>query len=236
MQQPLVRPPLDGGPIYTETSSPGIVAEPFNATSALLYVAIGLYWGQRLWRQRPVHGLLRFAVPILALGGVGGTLYHGLRTSRAFLVMDYGAILLLALAASGTFAQKLLGSWWRVLALLGLVVAAQQALLGAARAGQLSLSVSVAVSLSYVLVALAIAVPLGIYTLREAPALRGRLAIIILLYAVGLALRALDARAAGYLSTGTHWLWHVFGACATTLLIGLIERLLRVPVPATDRS
>ncbi|HWO11725.1 MAG TPA: hypothetical protein VNN80_19660 [Polyangiaceae bacterium] len=226
MQQPLVRPPLDGGPIYTETGSPGMVAEPFNAASALLYLALGVYWGLRLRRRGQTHGLLRFAVPVLTLGGLGGTLYHGLRTSRFFLIMDYGAIVLLALAASGTFARKLLGSWRPVLIILALVIAAQQGLVGAARAGQLGASVSTAINLSYVVVALTIAVPLGIYTVREAPRLRRRLALIVLLYAVGLSLRALDTRTAGVLSMGTHWLWHVVGAAATALLLDLVEQLL----------
>jgi uncharacterized protein (DUF486 family) len=228
--QPLVRPPLDGGPIYTETHRPGVVAEPFNAASALLYVGLGVYWWLRLRRRGHTPGLLRLAVPVLTLGGVGGTLYHGLRTSRVFLIMDYGAILVLALAASGTFAQRLLGSWWRVFVCLSLVVAAQQSLLAAARTGALGWSMPAAINLSYVMVALTIAVPLSIYTLREAPQLGWRLGTIVLTYAVGLAFRSLDARAASILSSGTHWLWHVFGACATTLLISLIERLLRGPV------
>lgn len=118
--------PLDGGPSYAETRAWGLVVEPFNAASALLYVVVGGYWCVRLWRRRPSHWLLPLSVPILTLGGVGGTLYHAFRNWRGFLIMDYAAIAILAVAASGTFAQRLLGAWWRVLAILATVVGAQQ--------------------------------------------------------------------------------------------------------------
>src|SRR5436190_11098274 len=92
---PLDRGP-DRGPLYTETPGElkagqpfhGTVAEPWNATTAFLFVLIVVYWVARLRGRLIRHPFLAVTLPLLFVGGVGGTLYHGLRTWQGFFWMD----------------------------------------------------------------------------------------------------------------------------------------------------
>src|SRR5688500_16819572 len=77
---------LDRGPRYTETPrdpyAPDAppVAEPWNAVTAALFVALAVGWLVRLRGRYRNFPFLVCCVPILLVGGIGGTLYHGLRT------------------------------------------------------------------------------------------------------------------------------------------------------------
>src|SRR3954471_21330001 len=82
----------DHGPLYTETPAelkagapyPGTIAEPWNAATAFLFVLIVVYWVARLRGRLKRHSFLAVALPLLFVGGVGGTLYHGLRNWVGF--------------------------------------------------------------------------------------------------------------------------------------------------------
>jgi len=127
----------DGGPRYTETpadpyaADAPYVAEPWNAVTASFFVFIAIAW---LWRLRGRYRQFPFllgCLPILLAGGVGGTLYHGLRTERFYFLLDVIPIQLLALGGSVFIAVGLwsrhrwlapLGAAGLHLALAGLVV------------------------------------------------------------------------------------------------------------------
>src|SRR5438552_7211899 len=98
----------DHGPIYTETPAeirdgqpyPGLVAEPWNTATAFLFVLIVVFWFIRLRGKLFQHPFLAVALPILLVGGIGGTLYHGLRNWVGFFRMDVIPIYLLGAAVS----------------------------------------------------------------------------------------------------------------------------------------
>src|SRR2546429_7957798 len=102
----------DPGPLYTEPPVelktgqpfPGGIAEPWNAATALLFVLIVVYWGGRLRGRLKEYPFLAVTLPLLFVGGVGGTLYHGLRCWVGFFLMDVLPIFLLGLILSGY--------WW----------------------------------------------------------------------------------------------------------------------------
>ena len=131
--------PVDGGPVYTETRFDRLVAEPFNAASAVLFLIVALHWWRRVWPERARQRLIVWAAPILAIGGLGGTLYHAFRVWRGFLLMDFLPIVILTLMSGAYFARRYLGSWWRVAALLLPMVATPQVLLYLARQGVITL-------------------------------------------------------------------------------------------------
>ena len=58
------------------------------------------------------------------IGGIGGTLYHGLRTESAYLTMDWAPISILTLSAVIWFLNKLVKSkiWVLLIALSGFLV------------------------------------------------------------------------------------------------------------------
>ena len=93
---------LDRGPRYTETPpdpyapDAPLIAEPFNAATAALFVAIAVAWLVRLRGRYGRYPFLMCCLPILLVGGVGGTLYHGLRTHRLYFYLDVLPIQVLA--------------------------------------------------------------------------------------------------------------------------------------------
>jgi hemolysin III len=67
----------DGGPLYTETNFDHFIREPFNATTAVLYLFLAIYWIIQIQKNKNLQSrFLMFALPVLAIGGIGGTLFH----------------------------------------------------------------------------------------------------------------------------------------------------------------
>jgi hypothetical protein len=217
--------PVDGGPVYTETRFDRLVAEPFNAASAVLFLFVALHWWRRVWPKRHEQRLIVWAAPILAIGGVGGTLYHAFRVWRGFLLMDFLPIVVLTLMSGAYFARQHLGSWWRVAALLLPVVAAPQVFFYLAREGVIALPLGMFVNLSYAVLGLIAVGPLTWVTLRYAYRHWRWLPLTIGSFALALGCRAADRYAGDVLPIGTHWLWHVFGAVATAAILELVYRV-----------
>src|SRR5947209_1228716 len=82
----------DKGPIYVETNLNRFIREPFNAVTALAFVVLVIVWLVRLRGRYRQHPFLMACLPILLAGGIGGTLYHGLRRWPAMLVLDVAPI------------------------------------------------------------------------------------------------------------------------------------------------
>ncbi len=216
----------DGGPRYAETDLDRIIAEPWNAASALLFLVIVAYWIVKLrgrYRQAP---FLTCCLPLLAAGGIGGTLYHAFRSSRFFFLLDVLPIGLLCLAVSIYLWIRLSPRWWHLL----LVLAAY----GATALARPELPTPVAINLSYIMLALFILLPLGFFVWRTRGRDAGWVALALGCFVVAIFFRAADAWWP-LLPMGTHWLWHVFGAGACAALAEYLYRLetaaLRSPAP-----
>jgi hypothetical protein len=118
----------DRGPRYTETpadpyaADAPFVAEPWNAVTASFFVFIALAWLWRIRGRARDFPFLVMCLPILLAGGIGGTLYHGLRTRQAYFLLDVIPIQLLALAGSVFIAIGLWGHhrWLTILGIVGL--------------------------------------------------------------------------------------------------------------------
>ncbi len=197
----------DGGGRYTETDLSRLIVEPWNGASAFLFLLIVGYWAYRLRGQYREHIFLSVALPVLAIGGIGGTVYHAFRLHQVFLVMDWLPIMILCLAASVYFFIKSLGSWvhaaWIVggaFVLQGLMFRYQW------------LPMQLAINVNYTLMALLILVPTGLM-LWQTQFRAGRwVGYALASFALAITCRALDPEA--LLPMGTHFLWHVFGAAA----------------------
>ncbi|MEO1655950.1 MAG: hypothetical protein AAFU64_20580, partial [Bacteroidota bacterium] len=90
----------DGGPIYAETNLQHMFVEPWNAISSLSFFIPVFYWAGTLIKKYRSYPFLSFCIPLMALGGLGSTLYHAFRNSYFLLLLDVMPILLLTLAVS----------------------------------------------------------------------------------------------------------------------------------------
>lgn len=216
----------DGGPLYTETPAEmkaglpfsGSVAEPWNAATAFLFVLIVVYWAGRLRGRLKHHPFLVVSLPLLFVGGVGGTLYHGLRNWVGFFLMDVLPIYLLGLIVSVY--------WWirlgpRVRHLLAMVVvlAFLQLL------GQWQLPTPWAIQLSYAMLAMLIIVPLALVMIRTRARHWQWVATSFACFGIAWFFRIADTLDPPLLPMGTHWLWHTFGAATTFALAEYVYKI-----------
>jgi len=227
----------DGGPVYTETPHeirthkpyPGLVAEPWNAATAFLFVLVAGFWFVRLRGRLRRYPFLAISLPILLVGGIGGTLYHGLRNWVGFFLMDVIPIYLLGLIVSVYWWVRL-GPRVRHLLAMVLVLAFVQVV------GAWQLPPHWAINVSYAMLALLIVAPLSLVLIRTRFRHAGWVATAFVAFGIAWFFRLADAWDDPVLPMGTHWLWHTFGAATTAALteyVYLIEGVnLRKPVPA----
>lgn len=217
--------PNDFGPIYTETL-PGLAAgtlpvEPWNTWSNSIFVLllVHIVFRTRLDYQR--HPLIVISLPILAIGIIGGTVYHATRSHFVWLFMDFMPILILTSAAALAFWREVVGKWPQAI-LLFLLVGVSGRVLGFALATERS----VQISLGYLSAALSILLPLVILVRRAKWRGLGLLCGIVLAFASAVACRMLDrAGAPSPLPMGTHFLWHIFGGASVWMLMLLVVGL-----------
>ena len=187
----------------------GWVAEPWNTASACLFVIISVAWLFALRGRYRQHPFLTMCLPILATGGVGGVLFHGLRQYRAFFLMDVIPIYLLGMVVS-VWLWVRLGP--RLLHLIGMIV-----FLGILQLlGHFQLPVHWAINLSYACLAILVILPLALALVRTRFRHGGWVYTAFVCFAIAWTCRGIDPKR--LLPMGTHWLWHVFGAATTASL------------------
>lgn len=217
--------PNDFGPIYTETL-PGLAAgllpiEPWNTWSNIVFIILFIHIAFRTRLDYRRYQLIVTSLPLLAIGIIGGTVYHATRSHVLWLFMDFMPILILTSAAALAFWREVIGTWPRAI-LFFLLVAASGRALGFAFA----LERSIQISLGYLSAALSILLPLAILVRRVKWRGLGLLCGIVLTFSAAVACRMLDrAGTPSPFPMGTHFLWHVFGGASVWMLMLLVIRL-----------
>jgi hypothetical protein len=197
--------PQDGGPFYAETPvhiEPGQwLIEPWNAFSSLLIVAPAIYFLWQLRGRYKANLFLTLCIPLLIAGGMGSTLFHGLRIHTFFLRMDVFPTMLLFLAITAYFWAKALRSWWAAVGIMLLSF-------GLMWLGYQYLPMGMRVNVGYFLRGTLFFLPVMIVLLRTK--FRHALWVFGSLAAFGAALgfRYADKLSTDVLPMGTHFLWH----------------------------
>jgi hypothetical protein len=222
----------DNGPRYKETPADPyapdapFVAEPWNAVTASFFVWIVLAWAVRLWGRYARFPFLTSCLPILLVGGVGGTLYHAFRTRRAYFYLDVVPISVLALAGAAYLSVRLWGRRGYLYLLLSLV-----GYIGFSGLFFLVLNPvfptlrTVSVNATYAALAAVVVIPLGAALVRSRFRHAGLVAAAVASFGIAWFCRLVDGSGLTDLPMGTHWLWHTFGALTTGLLIEYFYRV-----------
>lgn len=211
----------DGGPIYWETNLNEWIVEPYNALSAIPFIAIALYWLIKVRGQYSRFWFVSIASLFLLVGGVGGTVFHAFRTYPIFLMMDYMPIFLLTYAASIYFLFQILPKQWMVFVVLPLFLAIQW------MNYQLIENRAIAINISYVLLAAFVLIPTGVY-LKRTIFRHGQYVVLALIsFLLAISFRYLDHF--GLTPIGTHFLWHLFGAITCHLMFYYMYWVTRLP-------
>lgn len=204
--------PLDSGPIYAETrlyDGAGLV-EPWNVWSNLLFFVIVLFWAWRVLK-RPTPVFFLIASPILFIGWLGGTLYHGLRNNEVWYWMDFLPIYLLA-------GMMALLCWRRVLPARWRAVGTGVFFLPVMMQHWFQSPGPMMIFTGYVSLAFAILTPISIESWVRSNAHSKWILAAAISFAIAIFFRQSDLYWSTWLSHGTHFLWHTFGAISVLLL------------------
>jgi hypothetical protein len=214
----------DGGPRYAETQFGRMIVEPWNAVSATLFLFLVGFWTVRLWGRYRRFSFLTSCLPILAAGGLGGTLYHAFRVTPVFFWMDIVPIYFLGVAASLFFCVRLRMSGRQVVLLLFIYVLLQGTLFPIMNRVSPA-NPHVAINVSYGLLAGFLLLPLALLLRRTRFRDGIWIGLGMALFCAALWFRAVDQAGSPLLPMGTHWLWHTFGAAAVAALTEYVYRL-----------
>lgn len=224
--------------LYCERTDPGVWAEPLNAVSNLCFVVTafaawrwlaagsrqpigrqgeqqgGQQGGQADWSALRGAGSTLAVAPVLlvltgllALIGLGSGAFH-LFATRTTLLMDVVPIALFQWVYLAAYTRLALGYRWPV---VGLWFLAFVTLTLVFRLSPLTFNGSIGYFSSLVM--------LTVFAGLTPQPLRRRLLLAIGLFVGSLFFRSIDHAVCGWLSVGTHFLWHVLNSVVLYLLI-----------------
>ncbi|MBI1182790.1 hypothetical protein GC194_00865 [bacterium] len=198
---------IDGGPYYTESQFEDLIPEPYNMVSAIIFMFIALYWFVKAQRQHTTSfRFLKLSSVILAIGGLGGTIYHGFRLYQWAMFMDWIPILVLCIAAAAYFIYRIYKNiWWAIGALL--VAVLLQVVNFTTIPDWLNTSTSYGILGLFILIPLVMALVKTKFLYWQYPTVALIAFILALTFRIGDRYQWLSP-------IGTHFLWHTFGAIA----------------------
>jgi len=218
----------DGGPVYFETDLGHFIVEPWNAFSSLTFLIPVIYLLFKLRGQyRNYTFLLFWAAPLMALGGIGSTIYHAFRASRFFLFMDFVPIAFLTISISIYFWLKILPKWWYVLIIIAASVGIRFLMWG-------FFSGSGSINASYFLTGLMIFLPAIIFLFRTNFFEFRHLLYSAIFLVLALFFRYADDWQTPLLPNGTHWLWHVSTSIGAVAMANYLVKI--TPIKLRFRS
>jgi predicted membrane channel-forming protein YqfA (hemolysin III family) len=222
--------PADGGMAYTETNLQHLFPEPLNMVTSALFLIPALYWIIKMKGFNRQYTFLSIAMWLLLVGCIGSTLYHGFRRWEIFIMMDWGPIAMLCLIASIYFWFKLSGKgFYGVLALLVFL------------AIEVGIHILIppddnhlGISLNYAVMVLMVLLPLTLLLIKMKGRNSGLVILSLVCFSIALFFRVADKWQ--WVSFGTHFLWHTFGAIATSAIFVFIYRLNHYEIKDTGKE
>lgn len=213
MLPPLQIPP-DGGSLYAETNLSQLFPEPLNAITSFFFLGIAIFWTLKLKGKYKSHVFLSIALGLLYIGGIGGTLYHGLRQWSFFIMMDWLPILLLCISAGVYFLSKLI-KWQYAISLALMYLITQFFFRNIMKADP-----HLFININYAIMALIVLLPVAGY-LNRTNWLHGKwVGLALITFIIALTFRIADKWL--LVDFGTHFLWHTFGAVASFCMFNFI--------------
>jgi hemolysin III len=151
-----------------------------------------------------------YVIPLLAIGGIGGTIYHAFRYSEIFLLMDWVPILIICLSAGFYFLMKSLESWKPAVLITAGIFLLERMVFEV-------FSPRIAINASYIVLASFVLFPTWLM-LHKQHYFQGKYVVYALLaFITAIFFRIADRWE--WLPMGTHFLWHTFGAVACHLML-----------------
>jgi hypothetical protein len=212
--------PHDSGPIYRETLMGRFPVEPWNTWSNIVFLLVVIHWAWKVYPRIRRHGFLAGTLPVLLLGFVGGTVFHGTRSGEIWLLMDWVPIVLLCMACVVLFARRAGLPWVLLVPLLVLPFALRYLMLRV-----LEWPPGLVMNAGYAALGAVVLLPILAHLQRSSWHHWPWMAASACCFGAAVIFRSLDhVPVMSWMPMGTHWLWHAFGGVAVFFLIGYIWR------------
>ncbi|MFD2563709.1 ceramidase domain-containing protein [Aquimarina rubra] len=211
--------PNDSGPIYQETIMGRLPVEPFNTISNLVFLFVIIYFVIKVYKNPSQHLFLTFSLPVLAIGFIGGTLFHGTRSHQIWLFMDWVPIMILCMSAVFYFIFKLFRVWWKSILAFIIILSISIAI------RMLPIPATVRISLGYVITAITVLLPIILYLIKTNGRHKEMIVLAFLFFTIAISFRSADMFwKTDFLYMGTHWLWHLFGGISVFFLMQFVYK------------
>ena len=207
---PTLQNPPDGGTLYTETNIQNLFPEPLNALTSCFFLALAIYWTIKLIGNFKSHPFLSYCLVLLYIGGIGGTTYHAFRKWPIFIMMDWLPIMLLCISAGVYFLAQLI-KWYYAVMLIIFYVAFQFTF-----RNMMKDNMQLFININYAMMAALVLLPVLGFLIKTRWRDGKWVGLALLAFTIALTFRIADKWE--WLTTGTHFLWHTFGAVASALM------------------
>ena len=208
--------PPDFGPIYAETNLAQFPVEPLATYANFAFLLILFYWAFRTRLRFDRYPLIVAALPLLALGWIGGTVYHATRSHTVWLILDFAPIFMLALLTTVYYWKKVTGSWlWTAVLGAGPVLIYREIALSGSLPGNYF------ITLGYAMLGGNLLLPTSWHCWKYNRNGVGSIIAAVIAFACALCFRQYDFELARstWFPTGSHFLWHLCGAASTYFLL-----------------
>jgi hypothetical protein len=198
----------DNGPIYAETligKRPFV--EPWNSLSSLFIAGAGAVFLFKIRKGEPGYGFILFSAIMLLIGGIGSTLFHGLRTSRWLVVMDFLPIIIVSLTVGLVFWKRVVHNWLLATVIIVALMALRLSLYQ--QQNTLKITGQGLINISYFISGITIFLPCLIFLVRTRFFKSNYLFASLGLMILALVFRTIDKEVTDIIPIGTHFLWHV---------------------------
>lgn len=198
----------DNGPIYAETligQRPFV--EPWNSLSSLFIAGAGAVFLFKIRKGEPGYGFILFSAIMLLIGGIGSTLFHGLRTSRWLVIMDFLPIVIVSLTVGLVFWKRVVHNWLLATVIIIALMALRLSLYQQQKA--LNITGQGLINISYFISGITIFLPCLIFLVRTRFFKSNYLFASLGLMILALVFRTIDKEVTDFIPIGTHFLWHV---------------------------
>ncbi|RZJ64403.1 MAG: hypothetical protein EOO50_15715 [Flavobacterium sp.] len=213
------RMPADGGMLYTETNLDRLFPEPLNAITSLFFLVIAAYWLWKLRGEYREHSYLTLCVFLLLVGAIGGSIYHGLRQWRIFIMMDWLPIMLICVFTGVYFVAKLT-RWYVAAGVVLLYGLFQFFVRQQMRKGD---NVQLFINVNYAVLGMLVLFPVLAFLWKNKFANGKWVAYAWFAFMAALTFRIADGFY--WLPFGTHFLWHTFGAVAAFCMLEFVYQV-----------
>ena len=206
----------DNGPMYHEFIHDATVHEPWNAYSSLFFLVPVFFWVWKLWGKFKEYRIFLAILPLLALNGVGSTLYHAFRNDRFLLLLDWLPASFMVIVLSSYLWTRFVRKWYfGLLIVVGFYAVGIGAVVLLLQVFQ---NQALAPNMGYFFIGSSFCLPLILFMSRTR-FYRWDLVAFTLFFLIGaLTFRTLDYPTPNpfpdLLPQGTHFLWHIFSAMA----------------------